>query len=166
MLNKRDLARFWSWIDRREDDECWPWEGVPSSTGYGLFSYGGRKGKRVGAHRIAWMLTNGSLPEIGGHHGAVVMHACDNRLCCNPRHLRVASQGDNIKDAEAKDRSDPWGHKKHPRLGERHLNSKLSDNIVRQIRASKKSGAEIARQLGLNRSTVNRVRRRQTWAHI
>jgi hypothetical protein len=51
------------------------------------------------AHREAWKKVNGPIPR-----GGVIMHTCDNPLCVNPEHLKLGSQADNMRDAQAKGR--------------------------------------------------------------
>lgn len=90
-------ARFWAKIDRRGQNECWPWRGEKYSHGYGRFVT--TKGD-YRAHRVAWVIVNGVEPDPLN----VVMHACDNRPCCNPAHLTVGSNHENILDCIAKGR--------------------------------------------------------------
>lgn len=64
--------------------ECWLWKMKPTAAGYGCLSMG--KGKRPAyAHRIAWELARGPIPE-----GLFVKQRCGNRLCCNPDHLYLS----------------------------------------------------------------------------
>jgi len=49
------------------------------------------KGKRWRAHRWAWELINGPIPE-----GMVIDHMCSNRACVAIDHLRVVTQRENI----------------------------------------------------------------------
>ena len=64
----RNSSRFWAKVDK--SDECWEWTGIRGQNGYGHF----RVGKEmVGAHRFAWTLENGPIPE-----GMSVLHRCDN----------------------------------------------------------------------------------------
>jgi hypothetical protein len=81
---------------------CWPWMGTRQSKGYGSVGFKCADGKMRSflAHRIAYMLATGQM--IMGE--LQVMHACDNRPCCNPRHLFVGSQSDNMRDALNKGR--------------------------------------------------------------
>lgn len=70
---------------------CWLWLGPHNGSGYGNLNH-----KLV--HRFA--------AELSGRDttGKVVRHKCDTKLCCNPDHLAVGSQSDNIRDAVAKGR--------------------------------------------------------------
>lgn len=96
--------RLWRQVDRRGEEECWPWLGVSLLKGYGFIGRGGRGAGKLLAHRAAWEVTFGSIPESDGYHGTVVMHTCDNRLCCNPKHLRLGTQAENVRDMDAKGR--------------------------------------------------------------
>src|SRR5512146_918838 len=55
--------------------------------------------KRALAHRLAYQFAYGKIPD-----GMVVMHKCDNRACCNPEHLMIGTQQQNVDDMVAKDR--------------------------------------------------------------
>ena len=77
-------------------DGCWEWPGAREKSGYGSLSHGGKKKK---AHRMAWELVNGPIPE-----GKLVCHRCDNPPCCPPDHLFIGTQRDNLHDAILKGR--------------------------------------------------------------
>lgn len=51
------------------------------------------------AHRVAWMITNGPIPD-----GLCVLHRCDNPPCVNPAHLFLGTVQDNNADRDAKGR--------------------------------------------------------------
>lgn len=96
--------RFWTKVkSTRNLDACWLWQGTKSPLGYGLIaeSRNGRKKQRwLAAHRVAWELANGqTIPA-----GMVICHHCDRPGCCNPRHLFLGTQLDNIADAIKKGR--------------------------------------------------------------
>ena len=80
--------RFWAKVQVGSPDECWPWLGCRDSKGYG------RAGKRERAHRIAYQIVHGALPE-----DRLVRHTCDNPPCCNPAHLLIGDHADNARDA-------------------------------------------------------------------
>ena len=84
-------------IERRfvhmADGECWLLTNKPNGHGYVHV-----KDKR--AHRVVWEAHNAEpIPE-----GMVIMHTCDNRACCNPEHLVLGTQSENIQDAHDKGR--------------------------------------------------------------
>jgi hypothetical protein len=98
---------FWSKVDQSGGPAaCWPWTLSRTGTGYGQVNMGKSHGPSLRAHRVAFQLANGEIPAGGkdGKHGVVVLHTCDNRLCCNPKHLRTGTQADNVRDAFAKGR--------------------------------------------------------------
>lgn len=77
-----DIARFHGKVDRRGDDECWPWIGARSKQGYGNFLLASHT---IGAHRMALAVEQG----IGVPDGRMeIDHTCENEPCCNPSHLQ------------------------------------------------------------------------------
>ena len=95
--------RFWARVQKGEG--CWRWDGSKNRYGYGFVSYGPRGAQtRVQAHRVAWTLAYGPIPD-----GAFVLHHCDNPPCVRPDHLFLGTQGDNMVDMAAKRRgSNQW----------------------------------------------------------
>lgn len=93
---------FWARVDKSGgDDSCWPWTGCIGGFGYGSFAMDHVK---YNAHRLAWILMNGPIPKGDGYHGTCVCHRCDNPRCCNPGHMFLASQAENLRDMNAKGR--------------------------------------------------------------
>ena len=141
MKDRKSLEeRFWEKVDRSDGPEaCWPWVASLTSNGYGYFNHSQPKrfGQTTKAHRIAFILTKGSL-----FHGMNVLHICDNPPCCNPSHLFSGTQKDNYRDMVAKGRDnvprgDRTGPRKHPEKygrGESHPMAKLTFGQVMQIR--------------------------------
>ncbi len=88
--------RFWEKVDwDAGDDECWEWQAATFESEYGAFQANGARR----AHRIAYELVHGSIPD-----GQQLNHTCDNRACVNPSHLYPGTQQDNIRDAIERDR--------------------------------------------------------------
>lgn len=88
MANER--KRFWSKVQSGGPDECWLWTGYLSN-GYGVFRIGGRDGRRICAHRFAYMDMKGEIPD-----GLVIDHLCRNRQCVNPSHLEAVTHHENL----------------------------------------------------------------------
>lgn len=85
-----DVLNFWSKVDKRGPDECWPWLAPLGENGYGSAYINRRTGT---AHRHSWVLEHGPVPD-----GLVVDHRCSNRACVNPKHLRTVPQQLNAAD--------------------------------------------------------------------
>ncbi len=91
-----ELLRFWRCVDVAPIEECWLWKRSTFKFGHGRYWIGG-KGRQ--AHRVAWELLYGQIPE-----GLCVLHKCDVPRCCNPKHLFLGTQGDNMNDRDSKGR--------------------------------------------------------------
>lgn len=85
--------------------ECLIWTGGKNGADYGVFYVGNRK--YVPAHRYAWEQENGEIPK-----GMVVDHKdhC-NTLCCNPRHLRLATRKQNARNRSGPQSDNTSGHR-------------------------------------------------------
>jgi hypothetical protein len=80
-------ARFWSKVMIPEGTpavvsrRCWLWTGPMFGSAAGQFTVGR---KTLRAHRVAYMLSLGPIPE-----GAHVIRRCGDPLCVNPSHLTL-----------------------------------------------------------------------------
>lgn len=125
--------RFWEKVDRRGPDECWEWQANRTKSGYGAFQIGNRPHR---ASRVAYELTYGPIPE-----DMSVCHSCDNRACCNPAHLWIGTNKDNMMDMHAKGRAN------RPN-GEKHHKAKFTNAQVREMRAQFFSGNYTYKEFG------------------
>ena len=148
------IKSFWKKVEVTEDEDCWEWNAGTQTKGYG--SFGIAPGKTALAHRVAYELRNGNIPD-----GMCVMHDCDNRKCCNPAHLKVGSIADNNRDMINKNRH---------AFGERAGNSKLKDQDVINMRSDfwdgKESIEELTERYEVCTTTVRTVVKGKSWKHL
>lgn len=106
------VERFYAKVDRWDPDQCWLWVGARSGRGYGNLNVGGRT---CGAHRVAYELFIGSIPE-----GLDLDHLCRVPLCVNPKHLEPVPRrinllrGQGFAPRNAQVTHCPRGHKYTP----------------------------------------------------
>jgi hypothetical protein len=81
--------RFWAKVERGEADECWMWIGARNADGYGNF--GVKHREIVDAHRVAYQLLVGPIPE-----GLSIDHLCRVRACVNPKHMEPVTHRENV----------------------------------------------------------------------
>lgn len=154
--------RFWLKVQIGHDKDCWNWTGAlkdksKKNNQYGSFRVS--RTKSEGAHRVAFILTNGPIPT-----GLFVCHSCDNPKCCNPSHLWLGTNGENMKDAFDKNRKTVPNN-----TGERHGLSKLTVIEVRQIKNEPRKHGYIpmlANKFNVSRSTISAIRNGTRWGHV
>jgi hypothetical protein len=99
-LTDKDIERFWSGVDRSGGpDDCWIWNGANDRNVYRQFWLNGRN---VQATHIALALDGRPLRP-----GFDALHHCDNKPCCNPRHLYEGTDVDNVRDMYQRGRVHP-----------------------------------------------------------
>ena len=128
---------------QRSENGCLEWTSTLSRDGYGKF-YMPEAGQ-VPAHRFAYELANGKIPE-----GKFVCHRCDNRKCVDPSHLFIGEARDNVVDMHSKGRG--WGRRK------------LRDDDVSEVQKLLAAGVtqeDIAKQFNVDQTTISRVKLRQ-----
>lgn len=158
------VERFWFKV--LKSDSCWVWQGGRNWGGYGLVAPS--KGHSTSAHRFAWELTYGNIPD-----GLNVCHHCDNPPCVRPDHLFLGTDADNMQDAQRKGRM-PIGKPRVRRgrvCGEAHWRAtKLTDQLVRDIRAEYAarlgSMQDLSRIYGVDIAHIHRIIHRQVWRHV
>lgn len=156
-------ARFWSMVERRGPNECWPWLRCVNRKGYGRF-YAGRRS--VPAHRFAWVITHGVDPDPS----EVVMHCCDNPPCCNPAHLSRGTNLDNVRDMCAKGRArfggNGAGGSSHPVRRADDRRSKLTADQVLRIAADARDPAVIGAEYGVHSKTIQNILEGISWGYV
>lgn len=164
----REDKAFWDKVKKGQTpDDCWEWQGRKNKGRYGVII---RSRNSILAHRAAWLLTHGKIPD-----GLHILHHCDNPPCVNPKHLWCGTHSDNMADMARKGRG--GGGEKHksrryPELikrGEQCAMAKLSENIVRQIRDIpyyRGKYSELARQLTMSKEAIRIASLGLRWKHI
>lgn len=135
----------------KNENSCWGWRGSKYPNGYTRM---GCIGRPMG-HRVSWIIHFGPIPN-----DKIVCHKCDNRECCNPDHLFLGTQSDNLHDMHTKNR----GMK-----GENHINSKLCTNQVLDIKKQLKQGlsySTISKKFNVSIGTIGAIKRNRIWKHI
>ena len=145
--------RMGEYVKVGSPDECWEWIAkARNAKGYGHISAG--RAFKFKAHRVAWALANGPIPD-SGH----VLHRCDNPSCCNPNHLFLGSKKENTHDMMAKGRM-----KKPPtHWGEAHHMAKFDLATAIKISKDPRTARVIAEEYGVCTQTVYRLKRGETW---
>lgn len=150
---KNPEQTFWKRVKRGRANQCWPWKGKVNSSGYGSFQ--GR-----GAHVYCWEIAHGPTEKY-------VLHTCDNRRCCNLKHLFAGTQSDNIKDQHTKGRNYFQKFPERRPRGEKHKNAKLTSqqaNRIRRLYATKKyRQADLGVLYGVSQRVISLVTRGESY---
>lgn len=155
---------------RRDPGGCWNWSSPNSLIGRGR-GYVSVAGKPMLHHRAIWTLARGPIPE-----GALLCHHCDNPRCGNPSHLYIGSHKSNVGDMWYRRRA--WQQSEPDRIsafgkthgaannwssGERNPKAKLTPEQVAEIRESIVGSRALGRQYGVDRTTIQRIRKGALW---
>jgi len=144
--------RFWSKVNIKGPDECWEWTGPLNAKGYGSFSFPGHTCR---ASRMAWILTYGNISK-----NICVLHKCDNPACCNPAHLYLGTNQDNVDDKVRKGRQ---------LKGEKVGTSKLTEKQVLKISelyGKQYTLNQLATLFSVTNTTIWRIIHNYSWKHI
>lgn len=132
-------------------DPCWEWTGITNEKGYGVASY--QKRNQL-AHRMAWLLTYGALPN------GYLLHKCDNSGCVNPEHLRPGTLAENNRDMVLKGRTC---------RGSARADAKIVEADVIAIRARAATGEKphvIGLSYNMSQANIRRIVARKMWKHV
>lgn len=161
---------LWSRVDRRGPDDCWPCSGAwDNGDGYRIIRH---EGKNYVAHRIAYELEAGPIPE-----GHIIDHTCHNldpacnegkrcphRACCNPAHLALSTSRENTlagRTRAATNAAKTECIRGHPLSGENLLIDNLgyrqcrTCNLMRKARYDRRRRAEAIAKYGRTRGPRN-----------
>lgn len=134
---------------------CWIFTGATNEAGYGIVGTGGRGQPNDRAHRITYRHYCGPIP-----YGMFVCHSCDTPSCCNPDHLFLGTNQDNVDDMVRKGRNSKPPRNLHI-VGSVHVNSRFTDDEVAFVRTCHAlygvSIYRLAKEFGVAQSTMNRV---------
>lgn len=146
MTKRNKPVDVFKYIDMKGGDreQCWPWLGGCNKEGRPLFSL---NKKKVAPYRITYELTHGvSLPST-----IMLRHKCDNMICCNPYHGEPGTHIDNMLDMRER---------------ERHGLPKITVKAIRKLLSEGEEHESIAKKFGVDRNTVGRIARGETYAEI
>lgn len=147
-----EADRFWSKVDKA--GECWLWTGARNDLGYGSFSADGRHTEL--AHRTAWRLTQGTIPD-----GILICHRCDNPPCVRPKHLFAGTNTDNVADQMAKGR-------RHDTRGTKNGRAKLNGDQIAEIRSRYQQPGvrilDLAAEFGVSKSQIWNIVSKSQWS--
>jgi hypothetical protein len=149
--------RFWRYVQKGSDDQCWLWTGTKSSYGYGQICASRNPIRFKLAHRLSYEIHKGPIPPTAN----VVRHSCDTPLCVNPNHLYAGTQADNLADMDAKGR-----RRTGSRVGAMNGRAVVTPDDVYKIRQSDESYAKLAKTFGVSRGTIASIVKRRDWSHI
>lgn len=138
---KNTPATFWRKVDVRGPDECWVWR--HSLKG----GYGNHCVNCVTwcAHAYAYFITHG----VKSSRQQQVMHTCNNKACCNPKHLVLGTPSQNTLDAYRDGLA---------KAGERHYKAKFSAELIEKIKSDPRPQLVLEREYGVSQQHISRIK--------
>jgi Holliday junction resolvase len=112
-----------------DENGCWIWLKATQKHGYGIT---GRKGRSCLAHRAYYEMFHGQIPD-----DRVLDHLCRVPACVNPDHLEPVTIAENSHRGDL---------------------TRLTAGQVNHIRASSERASTLARQYGVSRGYIWRLR--------
>lgn len=147
--------RLFSKVIVRENG-CWEFLGARSYRGYGQIR--DSSGRQTNAHRIAYDLCIGDIPK-----GMLVLHTCDNPPCCNPEHLFLGTDQDNMDDMASKGRKVVF---KGEELPHAKLTAESVSEILKEISANVVENTTLADRYNVSPQTICDIKAGRTWKHV
>lgn len=142
---------------------CWIFMGALNESGYGIVGVGARGYGVDRAHRITYSHFIGDIPQ-----DMFVCHKCDVRSCCNPAHLFIGTNQDNVNDMVSKKRNSRPPSNTHIK-GIVHVHHKLNDEKVKKMRILRDKGKTLkylSDMFGVCDSVVLKICKRTSWKHV
>jgi hypothetical protein len=154
--NEKDVKRFWSHVNIKNENECWEWTGYKDKKGYGRINI---NSKMIGTHRFSYLIYNKIIPD-----GMLILHSCNNPSCVNPTHLRAGTNKDNAQDSLLAGTS-----RSLHQNGEKNTSSKITENQAIKIIELYNSGVllkDISEMFNIQVPAIQRIATGKRWSHI
>jgi len=139
---KVDVFKY---ITIRGEDDCWLWTG--GLVGKDSRPYFSVDGKKLLAYRIVYELTRG----VELKSGTMIRHTCDNRVCCNPKHLEAGSHQENMEDMKERQRHGL------PHHTVRHIKKLILQGVPYSV---------IGERYGVSKSLVSEIANHRVYTHV
>ena len=149
LRNRPAIEKIMDRIEIVTESGCWIYTGPGVTHGDINIRGLGRPSK---VHRVVWEHYIGPIPK-----GYLVCHKCDVGFCCNPNHLFIGTQQDNMSDKVKKNRQ-----AKGSKIG----NSLLLEHQVVEILKSRETHATLADKYGVTKRAIKAIKTRQNWGHL
>jgi hypothetical protein len=162
------IDRFWLKVDvkkfkngKPDLNNCMIWKAALLENGYGIFY---DLNKNIKAHRFSYQCYNGPIPEFNefGEKLCVRHKVCNNPMCVNPLHLKIGTNQQNSDDMVELDRQ---------ARGSIHGNSvfdddEIADMLIDIYNDKYSTLDEISNKYSVDRRTIGKILKGQTWTHI
>ena len=142
---------------RKLESGCWTCDtATTTKSGYLHLTITEKKVRTIfKVHRFSYEHFIGDIPD-----GKLVCHTCDVRWCCNPAHLFVGSQSNNMRDMVAKERG---------LVGVKNANTTFTEADILRIYGYIDQGlsrAAIAQRFGVSAVTISHIATGRNWKHL
>lgn len=128
---------------------CLIWRGSVNKDGYGSLQL---EGKILRTHRVAWILKNGPIPK-----DRIICHHCDTPACVNTEHMYLGTDQTNSDDKIKRGRI-------NSRKGGLNGRAVVPAADIQEIRNDTRPSRILAEFYGVNRSTIQRIKKGTTWS--
>lgn len=144
-------CQFWH-STKVSENGCIEWQGTRTAAGYGQVKYNGKTSR---AHRVAWMIQLGEIPE-----GKLLMHQCDNPRCVNVAHLKPGTDKENMLECVARRRIAHGHRARWTKIGPENVQE------VRHLIAIGMRLTDIAKKFGVQRTSIAQIADGKTYKYV